>query len=142
MTTNAELSIKVDKLTALVEGLLNSKVEKVAPSTPEGASKIEEMDSKYPVPKEYREIVGTVLNKHFGIQLEPMNDSPAFNLTIVVPERYDTLTPAQREMHVADIRPKVISYADGVNGIRMWVEKVLSSFGVDDRVRIAHDRDN
>lgn len=132
------LTETVDKLAGIVENLLTIK----EPAKPEPVTPDVHPASPYPIPSEYREAVDAILNKHFGIQLEPMSDSPQFTFTIIVPDRYSTLTPSQKEMHVADIRPKVISYADGLNGVKLWVEKVLSSFNQDMRVQIAQDRNS
>ena len=68
-----------------------------------------------PIPPDYREIVDNVLNRSFGIQIEPHTDRPSFTFTIVVPEKYSNMTPAQREMNKYDVRPRVINYSEGSN---------------------------
>jgi hypothetical protein len=100
----------------------------------------EPTENKYPVPYEYRQIIDEILNKSFGISVEPMSDTPAFTLTIIVPDKYSTMSPAQREMYKVDIRPKILTYADGINGVRLWAEKVLSSFNAEKKTTILQDR--
>lgn len=94
----------------------------------------------YPIPVQYRECVDNVLNKDFGIRIEPLPDSPAFMFVIVVPEKYSSMTPEQRALQGADIRPKVTSYADGTNGVRLWCEKVYNNFNPDMRAKIMAER--
>lgn len=81
-----------------------------------------------PVPLEYRQIINEVLNDKFGIKIEPLADRPQFNLIIIVPEEYSTMRPEEKEMYKQDLRSKILSYADGVNGIRQYAELVFSSF--------------
>ena len=88
----------------------------------------------YPIPFEYRGIVNDVLNKNFEIRLEPQPDSPSFVFTIVVPKEYSSLPQGE------DIRPKVIQFSDGVNGVRLWAEKVYNNFSPEVQARIAADR--
>lgn len=96
--------------------------------------------NQFPVPMEYRDLVGTILNKDFGINLEPLSDSPAFQFTIVVPEKYSQLTAEQKKTFGADMRSKVITYAQGVNGVKEWVERVFSSFSPETKSLIVQQR--
>ena len=95
---------------------------------------------EYPIPLEYQGIVGQILNKDFGIRIEPQPDAPAFIFTVVVPDKYSPMTPAQRQTQKEDIRPKVIQFSDGVNGVRLWAEKVYNNFSPEVQARIAADR--
>ena len=97
-------------------------------------------DTSMYVPVEYRDIVDSVLNKFFGIKIEPKTDSPAFLFSIVVPDRYSNITPAYKEIYQEDIRPKVITFAEGTVAIRDWAEKVFNSFNPDFRAMIVMDR--
>lgn len=101
---------------------------------------VNENTDKYPIPPTYREIVYQVLNKNFGIRLEPMENVPSFLFTIVCPPKYSTLSPAELKSIGADIRPKVIPYAEGVNGVKVWAEKVFNSFSNETKALIAQDR--
>lgn len=88
----------------------------------------------YPVPAEYKEIIELTFNKSFGVRLEPMSDTPAFLLSIVIPPKYSKVTSGE------DLRPKVITYSDGVQGVRMWAEKVFGNFDVETQNLIVSDR--
>lgn len=96
--------------------------------------------TSYPIPQDYRDAVNSTLNKSFGVNIIPMTDSPAFQFNIVVPAKYSPLTEEQRKMLGADIRTKVITYAEGVNGVKMWAEKVFSNFNAEVRALIVADK--
>ena len=89
---------------------------------------------KMPVPQDYVTIVDLILNKSFDVRLEPQTDSPSFMFAVVVPKKYTKLVEGE------DIRPKVITYADGIAGVRLWVEKVFSNFDQDTQAQIINDR--
>lgn len=101
---------------------------------------LEDSFPKYPTPPDFVDTVDIILNKSFGIRCEPLKDSPAFKFTITVPEKYSPMTPAQKEMLHADTRSKVITYADGVNAVRLQAERVFNSFDKDTQFRIVEDR--
>jgi len=96
--------------------------------------------SKDPVPKEYKETVRNILNKRFGIIVEALTDKPASSVAIVVPEKYSGFTEDEMEVMKVDLRTKVINYADGVNGVKEWAEKVYSSFNPEVQAQIVTDR--
>ena len=97
--------------------------------------------SLHPVPMEYRDIVDSVLNKAFGVNVEALSDTPAFKFIIIVPDKYSSATVEQKRMVGGyDIRPKVINYAEGGNGVRLWSEKVFSSFNPEIKAQIVSDR--
>lgn len=96
--------------------------------------------SEVPVPLDYRQVIEHTLNKNFGVRIQPMTDAPAFLLSIIVPDTYSPMTPSQRQVMKEDIRPKVISQADGTNGVRLWAEKVYANFNPETQARIATDR--
>ena len=98
-------------------------------------------ESKHPVPMEYREIVSTILNGNFDVLVEGRTDLPAFEFTIVVPDKYSTASPDQKQMLGGkDIRPKVITYAEGINGVREWSERVFNNFSNEIKAQIVADR--
>lgn len=97
---------------------------------------------QYPIPNEYRSLVDSILNKDFGIQVNAMSDTPAFQFIIIVPEKYSSMTPAYKEMYKADLRLKTISYAEGLNGVREWTEKVFNNFNPDMKAMIVANRVN
>ena len=97
-------------------------------------------DSKIPVPLEYRHVVDAGLNKSFGIEIEPLFDRPSFTLVIVTPEKYSNLSEEYKKLYKRDLRPKILNYADGINGVRQWAEQVFNSFNQDIRSMIVADR--
>lgn len=97
--------------------------------------------SNYPIPQEYREIIETTLNKEFGIELVPISDRPAFQLSIIVPDSYSNSTAEYRKMYGGDKRTKTIDFSQGVNGVREWAEKVYNNLSQDARTKIALARE-
>lgn len=124
-----------NKLLARIE-----KLEEKPEVVPLVEAPVELQATQYPLPPEYRDAVDQTLNKTFGVQLVPMSDTPAFQLHIVVPEKYSALTPDQRKMYGSDLRSKVITYAEGPNGVKSWAEKVFSSFNPEIKALIISDR--
>ena len=88
----------------------------------------------YPVPQEYKDIVELTFNKEFGVRIEPLKDTPAFVFSIIVPLKYSKVTAGE------DLRPKVLTYSDGVVGVRAWVDKVWNNLDSDTQSRIVTDR--
>lgn len=116
---------------------LTDKVEKMVSVVPKEEEKPVEVAvpvPDYPIPQEYKDIVETTLNKSFQVRLEPMTDTPAFVFTVVVPPRYSKVTSGE------DLRPKVITYSDGVQGVRLWTEKVYNNFDSGTQAKIVEDR--
>lgn len=137
-----DISNKLDVLIDLLRpkdlqpGVVETKIESPIQVQPIPQA----IQPSYPIPSEYRHCVNTVLNQDFGIQLIPMSDTPAFQFVIVVPQKYSPLSAEQRKMIGDDIRPKVITYAEGAAGVKKWVELVASTFGTETKVLIAQDR--
>lgn len=94
----------------------------------------------YPVPPGYREIVDSVLNKDFGIEVEAQHDSPTSLVTIVVPEKYSRLTLQQKEANVRDVSPKIITHAGGMDQLREWADLVYKNFTPEYQAMIVADR--
>lgn len=111
----------------------------IPPSTP---APEKPKEPEYPVPLEYREIIDTVLNHSFGLKVVPQTDRPAFELIIVVPEKYSNMDENAKKSQRVDIRSKVISYADGLNGVRQYAELVATNLGPEIRAQIITDRAN
>ncbi len=95
-----------------------------------------------PVPLEYRQIVDDVLNRSFGVEVNPRSDLPAFEFVVKVPKKYSNAPNSHWEMYKSDARPKVISYSDGLLGVKLWCEKVFDNFNQDTRAMIVSDRVN
>lgn len=94
------------------------------------------IESNYPVPTDYIEAVNTLLNSRFGIKVEPFSDRPEFQFTIIVPREYSPLSDEQWGVAKGDLRSRVLSYADGINGVRQWIQMVYNNFTPEMRARI------
>lgn len=90
------------------------------------------------IPSSYRAQVNESLNKSFGIHIR--NGGGNFKFTILVPEKYSSLNAEQRKMLGFDLRPKVIDNAEGVNGVKLWCDRVFSSFNPAIQAQIVGDR--
>ncbi len=95
---------------------------------------------KLPVPPEYQDIVKYALNAKFQATIDYNPEGMSF--TIVVPDKYSTLTVEQRKNIGGDLRTKVVPNFEGANGIKLWAEKVFNSFSTEIRSQIMADRNN
>jgi len=91
------------------------------------------------IPTEYREIVNEVLNKKFGIQIDYLPDKPEFIFSIIVPKEYSNMSEQEWEVKKADIRSKVISIAEGANGVRQWCEQIYNNLSPEIKARVKQD---
>ena len=129
-------------LTAEVHNIKESKEEtKPEPTpTPLEEPSVQTQEQKFPIPQEYREIVDQTLNRHFGIEVKAFSDQPAFMFTIVVPKKYSNLTEEEYQMKGADLRSRVINFAEGANGVKLWADKVFNNFVPELKAQIISDR--
>lgn len=95
-----------------------------------------------PVPIDYRLIVDSILNKNFGIEINPASDRPLFEFSIIVPKKYSNAPPAHWTMYGMDKRIKMISYAEGNNGVRDWTERVFKNLNQEIQALVVADRLN
>jgi len=96
----------------------------------------------YPIPFEYRQIVDTILNSKFGIDIDYDEvEIGRFRFTIIVPKEYSSLTPEEEKMlGGVDLRPKAIPIPEGANGVRDWANRVFGSFNQEVKAKIVADR--
>jgi len=144
MPTNRELEKNLIEMAKAVKELaidvaeIKKGIEKPKPPEIKPPQVPELTNSKFPIPPEYRELVDFTLNKQFGIEIEWQ---PAgFLFTIVVPEKYSTLTPKDKELIKIDKRTKLIPNFEGANGVKTWVELVYNSFSTETKSLITNDR--
>lgn len=123
-----------DKFDRMLEGRVSER------PLPEVEVKEEKPKEQFPIPIEYRMIVAEILNKDFELELGMISDSPAFEFIIVVPQKYSNLSDEYIKMYKRDIRPKVIPYAEGAMGVRLWAERVFNSFNPTIQALIVNDR--
>lgn len=137
----AELEELIKKQTKEIEDLkklLAAKVE--APVIKSEPKELKLSGSSNPVPTDYLEAVKTTLNSNFGVQVNALSDRPAFEFIISVPKKYSNAPKPHWQTYGNDLRPKVISYAEGLNGVKDWLKKVWDNFDPDTRTKISLDR--
>lgn len=82
------------------------------------------------VPVNVRKVVDEILGEDFKVEVYADSDLPQFNFSVIVPERFGTSTvmvdtkSGREAQSVEDRRSRVISNAEGVNGVREWCQKV------------------
>lgn len=144
MATNKELEAKVDKLTGIVEALVNNLPKKEEVKAPEPADdeakwELQELGGPSdPIPSEYRGLIDVQLNKNFGIHVK--SGMGNFQFTILVPKKYSTMSDEQWKMLHFDKRVKVVPISEGLEGVRLFVEKVFNSFNPEYQAMIVADR--
>lgn len=99
-----------------------------------------EVKDDYPIPQEYQQAVNSILNKDFGVRILPIKDAPAFQFIVLVPKKYSNVSPAHLQMYKYDMRPKVITYTEGTNGVKEWCEAVYKNLGAETQAMITTDR--
>ena len=86
-----------------------------------------ETDPTYPpsyIPAKWRQLVNDILTPEFGITVNDFEDRTDFQVNIIVPEEFSSLSKEEKTAGVKDIRSKVITRAMGENGVREWAQKV------------------
>ena len=151
MTKIDELDEKLDKLAAVVEALVGNLPKAPAqvdvpppnPQTDEDKDEDKWVDQELggpsePLPSEYRGVIDTILNKEFGIHVKSDLGNAVF--TILVPKKYSTMSDEQWKMSHFDRRARVIPNVEGLEGVKLWADKVFSSFGPEYQAMIVADR--
>ncbi len=80
-------------------------------------------DETYPsnyVPKNFRDVVDTILSPEFGITIVDFDDRTDFQVNIVIPEKYSSVPPSDREKGIQDVRSRMIPRSLGINGVKEW----------------------
>jgi hypothetical protein len=118
----------LDNLTNIVSGLAQTVDKFVNTPTMDKfqapVNKGSDYQPKGYVPLKYRQICDEILSPEFGLDCEEFADSMDFTVSVIVPERFSSLTVQEKQANVKDIRSKVISRAVGENGVREWCQKV------------------
>lgn len=81
-------------------------------------------DSTYPqvyIPPKYRQLVDDILSPEFGISVTDFDDRTDFQIHVIVPEKYSSISPDDRKKGIQDIRSRMIPRSLGENGVREWV---------------------
>jgi hypothetical protein len=96
---------------------------------------------EFPIPQEYREAIKTILSDKFGIKVIPSGNSPSFMLQILVPREYSNAGEQIWKDAKADIRSKMITYGEGVLGVKTYIELVKDNLGPEINARIQQDKE-
>lgn len=94
----------------------------------------------FPIPPEYQDIIKYSLNAKFKATIDYTPEGMMF--TVIVPDKYSSLTDEQRKNIGGDLRTRVIPNHEGANGVKLWCDKVLGSFSTEIRSQIIMDRTN
>ncbi len=130
----------LDERITTLEEKIKAIEERNIPVTTNSVAPVQLIQSQYPIPMEYREIIDTVLNHSFGITIDPLPDRPAFMLNIIVPDKYSNMDPNEKAVKKVDLRAKIIHYAEGSNGVRQYAELIANNLGPELRANIIADR--
>ena len=89
-----------------------------------------EKDETYPksyIPREYRKLVDEILSPEFGAQIDDQNFGLDFEIKVIVPDAFSSLTPKEKEQGIKDIRSRIIPRALGENGVRDWCNLIRNN---------------
>jgi len=125
----AKVNALTDNLNTLA-GAVNKLVQmqKKPPVQPEitpkqEPEKDETIDNSY-LPPKFREIVNNILSPEFGAKVTDFEDRVDFQFTIIVPQKYSSLSKDEYEQAKGDIRSRIIPRGLGENGIKEWCKLI------------------
>ena len=101
--------------------------------------KLEEPKTTSPFPKEWRDVIDTVLNAKFKADVE-YNSGATFTLTIYVPKEYSNASQIEWDTNKADRRVKIMPIHLDVAGVKDYANLVAENLGSEIRAKIAEDR--
>ena len=143
MAKLAELSEGLGKVNERLDEMATKKVleESIVPA-PEipTVSSSNSTEVKQPIPLEYTELVRSLLNQHFGVEIKYLPDQVAFEFAILVPKNYSNAGDSHWATYHEDKRSKVIQNAYGANGVREYVLQVYENFPPEIKSMITYDR--
>lgn len=134
LPTTAELHAQILELQAQL-----SEKKTVAEVLPQEEVKAP-VEDKMPVPASFTDAVNTILNNKFTVEIEYSSNTPNFGFSIIVPKEYSNAGKPHWDMYKEDRRTKMISNAEGVEGVKIWVQKVYDNFDMETKSKIAADR--
>lgn len=112
------------------EALIVAPVEEVKAPEPNGV----------PIPADYQTAVNDGLNAKFRVEIEYSSNSPFFGFSVLVPKEYSNAGKPHWDMYGEDRRTRVISNAEGLQGVKQWTERVYNNFDNETKARITSDR--
>ncbi len=131
--TRTELEEQIAKLQAQLAD--KKEAVEVAPLEEVTAPK-----NETPVPSDYLEAVNLGLNSQFRVEMEYSSNSPMFGFSVLVPKTYSNAPKPHWDMYGEDRRTRMISNAEGLQGVKQWVERVYNNFDNETKARITSDR--
>lgn len=96
--------------------------------------------NSFPIPVEYQQLVETILNKKFKVEISYAPDAVGFNFAILVPKEYSNAAEPHWLTYGEDRRNKVIQNAFGINGVREYLQLIYDNFGLETKAQITADR--
>ena len=100
---------------------------------------LEKTEPRMPFPKEWRDVIDTVLNVKFDATVKYL-DNANFELTIYVPREYSNATKTEWDMNKCDRRIKIMPNHLGAAGVRDYATLVAENLGHEMRTKIGEDR--
>ncbi len=122
------LTSLVKNLAERVEGVEKKEMDRI-PEIKEEPIYTREKDETYPSkrqPTQYTKIVHEILSPDFEFDIEDI-DPHNFQFTVYVPNKYSSLTDADKEAGVKDVRSRIIPVALGENGVRDWCKLIRTN---------------
>ena len=130
---NKLLGAVEDLAKSIHPGVLTAPSEPVKPEDLKPGAEItpkpEEPDAT-PVPPAWRKMVDEILGTDFGLHVIYPDKGAGFLIKIIVPDEKSNASQAYKEFYKVDIRTKAISYSEGVDGIKLYCEKVAGNLGI------------
>lgn len=94
-------------------------------SAPAGSSQVTKKELMgNEIPADFISEKNRILGEDFGMKIEVASDEPVMEISIIVPEEKSNMSPDQRSMVHADVRTQKITYAEGINGFRTFLEGI------------------
>lgn len=134
----ASIEDVLEALKKLTAALAAPKTTEPASAPPPPASI--KMEHGFPIPYEYQELVKTMLNKEFAVDIKYLPDAASFEFSILVPKKYSNAPENHWLTYNEDRRTKVIQNAYGANGVREWVLQIYENFPQTTQSLITYDR--
>lgn len=88
--------------------------------------KDEEPDKTH-LPPKWRELCDAVLGKDFGLNVTYPDTGKGFIVKVIVPRDKSNAPVSHWEFYKADVRSKAIGFGEGLEGVKMFYEKIKNN---------------
>lgn len=92
------------------------------------------------IPQEYVQMVHSILNQKFKIDIEFSPALPAFDFIVQVPKEYSNAPQPHWDMYGCDKRNRMIMNALGSEGVREYLNLIYNNLSMEARARITAER--